>query len=231
MIIGNGMIASAFNSHFRDDPDVIVFASGVSNSRENRVDEFLREKKMLMECMSHEKFTLYFSTCSVNDPELLDTPYVVHKTEMEALVRCAKNYAIFRLPQVVGKTLNSNTLTNYLFQQISSGSDFNVWRHAKRNLIDVDDVASICSYLIRASLSNGITANIASPFSISVPHLVSIFESVLGKSANCTLIDVGGAYTIDSDLAAEVASQVGVVFDAAYIEKLIRKYYGKYSTM
>lgn len=159
MIVGNGMIASAFKSYFGDDPDVIVFASGVSNSRENRGEEFLREKKMLMECMSYEKFTFYFSTCSVNDPELLDAPYVVHKKEMETLVRSAKDYAIFRLPQVVGKTPNPNTLTNYLYRQIMSGSNFKVWRHATRNLIDVDDVASIVSYLVRASLASGVTTN------------------------------------------------------------------------
>lgn len=227
MIIGNGLIASAFNPYFVDDPKVIVFASGVSNSQENRGTEFLREKQMLMECMSCKKFIVYFSTCSVNDPELLDAPYVIHKKEMETIVRSAKDYAIFRLPQVVGKTPNPNTLTNYLYRQIMSGSNFKVWRHATRNLIDVDDVASIVSYLVRASLASGITTNIASPFTISIPQLVSVFEFVLDKKANCTLIDVGGAYTVDSILATEAANHSGVDFDEAYIEKLIRKYYGE----
>lgn len=227
MIIGNGLIASAFKSYFVDDPNVIVFASGVSNSQENRETEFLREKQILMECMSCKKFIAYFSTCSVNDPELLDAPYVVHKKEMETLVRSAKDYAIFRLPQVVGKTPNPNTLTNYLCRQIMSGSNFKVWRHATRNLIDVDDVASIVSYLVRASLASGITTNIASPFTISIPQLVSVFELVLDKKASCTLIDAGGAYTVDSALATEAANHCGVDFDEAYIEKLIRKYYGE----
>lgn len=228
MIIGNGLIASAFKSYFVDDPEVIVFASGVSNSQESRGAEFLRENQMLNECMScKKKFIVYFSTCSVNDPELLDAPYVVHKKKMETLVRSAKNYAIFRLPQVVGKTPNPNTLTNYLYRQIISGSNFKVWRHATRNLIDVDDVASIVSYLVRASLVSGITTNIASPFTISIPQLVSIFELVLDKKASCTLVDAGGAYTVDSVLATEVANLAGVDFDEAYIEKLIRKYYGE----
>lgn len=205
---------------------MIVFASGVSNSRENRGEEFLREKQLLMECLRYGKFTLYFSTCSVGDPELLDTPYVVHKKEMESLVRSAKDYAIFRLPQVVGKTPNPNTLTNYLYQQVMSGSHFKVWRHAKRNLIDVDDVASIVTQLIPTSLANRTITNIACPFSVSIHQLVSIFESVLGKKANYVYVDVGAEYSIDSSLAVKAAKRIGINFEERYVEKLIRKYYG-----
>ena len=52
MIIGNGLIAQACAQHFGDDPNVIVFASGVSNSRENSSDAFLRERQMLGDAMS-----------------------------------------------------------------------------------------------------------------------------------------------------------------------------------
>lgn len=227
MIIGNGLIASAFNSYFRDDPNVVVFASGVSNSRECRSEAFLRERQMLTDSLSDEKFMLYFSTCSVNDPELSNTPYVIHKKEMEALVCLSKDYVIFRLPQVVGKTLNPNTLTNYLYEQIISKTPFQIWRHAKRNLIDVDHVASIVSYMIRTSLVNRTILNVASPFSISIQQLVSVFESVLGKKANYTFVEAGGTYLIDAILATKVASQIGIDFDDVYIETLIRKYYGK----
>ncbi len=51
MIIGNGFIVSVFNSHFRKDPEAVVFASGVSNSQkaEGFTLEFLCEKQMLMD--------------------------------------------------------------------------------------------------------------------------------------------------------------------------------------
>jgi len=81
--------------------------------------------------------------------------------------------------------------------------------------------------LVRASLANGITTNIASPFAISIPQLVSVFELVLGKKASYALIDAGGTYSVDSSLATEAASQLGVDFDETYVEKLIRKYYGE----
>jgi len=86
LIIGNGLIASAFNSNLRNNEDVIIFASGVSNSREVRSDEFFRERKLLVDTLALGKYIAYFSTCSVDDPELLNTPYVAHKKEMEALV-------------------------------------------------------------------------------------------------------------------------------------------------
>lgn len=227
MIIGKGLIASAFNSQFIDDKNIIVFASGVSNSREFRREAFLRERQMLIDALCDGKFVLYFSTCSINDPELHDTPYVAHKKEMESLVSSSKDYAIFRLPQVVGKTSNPNTLTNYLYKQIVSESTFQVWNHAKRNLIDVDDVALIVTHLIKKNLVNRITANVACPFSILIPHLVSVFEMVLGKKANYEIVEAGGAYSIDTNLSTEAASQIGLDFDSTYIEKLIRKHYGE----
>ncbi|MEJ2498930.1 MAG: hypothetical protein P8Y46_06430 [Sulfurovaceae bacterium] len=46
MIIGNGMLAHEF-SDYKDDNDIIIFASGVSNSGETRESEFEREKELL----------------------------------------------------------------------------------------------------------------------------------------------------------------------------------------
>ncbi|TCL70391.1 NAD-dependent epimerase/dehydratase family protein [Rhizobium sp. BK251] len=206
---------------------MVVFASGVSNSGESRPEEFLREKQMLLETLSLDKLILYFGTCSVSDPQLRNSPYVLHKEEMEGLVRSQKDHVIFRLPQVVGKTSNPNFLTNYLFRKITLGEHFEVWKYAKRNLIDVEDVAAIASYLVRTSLVNGTTQNIASPFSTSVLQLVEVFELVLGKKARYSLVEAGGSYVVDSALAAEVAMPSGVDFNDAYIEGVVRKYYGE----
>lgn len=227
MIVGNGLVAKAFFRDYADDEEVVIFASGVSNSKESRDEAFLREKQLLMNALTANKFMVYFSTCSVDDPELFNSPYVIHKKKMESLVReGTQRHAIFRLPQVVGNTHNPNTLTNYLYQKIVSGSAFQVWRYAKRNLIDIDAIASISNYLIRHSLNERLTVNIASPFSISIPELVGIFETVLGKKANYTIVDAGGVYEINVEQIVDIANQLGVKFDETYIEKLIRKYYG-----
>ena len=107
-----------------------------------------------------------------------------------------------------------------------SGAHFQVWRHARRNLIDVDDVAAIITHLVRTSRANGVTTNVACPFSISIPKIVSVFELITDKNANYSIIEAGGAYSIDTSLANETANQIGIDFDESYIEKLIRKYYG-----
>ncbi len=98
MIIGNGLLAQAFSPVFANDAHVIAFASGVSNSRETRAEAFARERELLTSTLEREKFILYFSTCSVHDPELAESPYVRHKIDMEHLVCNAAQKAIFRLP-------------------------------------------------------------------------------------------------------------------------------------
>jgi len=227
MVVGKGLIGTAFKKYFENDDDVLVFATGVSNSKERRSDEYKREKELLLDHLSYEKYTIYFSSCSVGDPELKDTHYVEHKREMEEImISLAKDYSIFRLPQVVGKTPNPFTLTNYLYSQITTGLTFQVWKNATRNLIDVEDVASIVSELIKNQNPRGLTLNIATPFYTSIPQLVKIFEIVTGKEASYTEVDAGGTYQIDSTLALEAASKIGINFDESYNQKLIRKYYG-----
>jgi len=227
VIIGNGLLASALAPFFASDDDTIVFASGVSNSRETRHEEFERERRMLQQTLDQSRLLVYFSTCSICDPELKDSAYVRHKIAMELMVSSAKRYAIFRLPQVVGKTDNHHTLTNYLHQSIVSGNPFTVWLNARRNLIDADDVAAIVHCLIKSHRVSQGTLNVASPLSTSIAELVEAFEKIIGTQANCNSVPMGGAYTIEADMAHAVALEVGVVFDAHYVTRLIRKYYGK----
>ncbi len=228
MIIGTGLIASAFASHsFTKDPNIIIFASGVSNSHETSAAEFSRERDLLLKALEHDKLIFYFSTCSIADPELRMSPYVVHKIAMESLVSSSGKYAIFRLPQVVGKTSNPNTLTNYLYRHIKSGTPFQLWSRASRNIIDVDDVASIISHLQRSRKAHNVTVNIACPFSTPVSALVATFELILKTRGNYTVMAAGGSYPIDVAVAAQAARELGIVFDDMYIEKLLRKYYSE----
>lgn len=227
MIVGSGLIAKAFQSRKSADCNkTVIFASGVSNSSERDVSAFAREKLLLRDTLlKHDgDKIIYFSTCSIEDPELKHSPYCKHKMEMENLVRTSSDFSIFRLPQVVGKTSNPHTLTNFIYNQIKSGCEFKVWLNAKRCLIDVEDVVSIVTTLIHRNID---TVNIASPFSISILDLVKIFEMVLEKNANYSIVEAGGAYLIDTDLALSVASSIGVLFDENYVEKVIRKYYAK----
>lgn len=226
MIIGNGLLARAFAPHCAANPDLVVFASGVSNSRETDPEAFARERRMLETVLDQQKKLVYFSSCSIADPDQADAPYVLHKRAQEALIaERAARYAIYRLPQVVGRIDNPHTLTNYLYQTIASGDVFHVWTKARRNLIDVDDVAAIGARLLERGDADNRVTNIACPFPVAILDLVRIFESVMDRRAYFDLIESGGSYDIDVELAMSAAAEAGVVIDDNYIHQLIRKYY------
>lgn len=211
---------------FSNNDEVIIFASGVSNSKETRQEAFDRESNLLEAALASGKPLVYFSTCSVHDVEMQSTKYVLHKHATEAkLAASPQPSAVFRLPQVVGKTSNPYTLTNYLHAQIQAGLPFQVWQKARRNLIDVSDVARIATHLLPRALDERMTTNIACPFSVPIQELVATFENVLGKKANTTSVDAGASYGIDVSIAAAAALEAGVRFDTQYIDQLIRKYY------
>lgn len=226
MIIGNGLLARAFTSRYADNDEVIIFASGVSNSRETDPAAFARERAMLEAALEQDKMLVYFSTCSIADPDQSNAPYVLHKQAQEQLIAGrAKRWAIFRLPQVVGRTPNTHTLTNYLHHTIDSGDVFHVWTRARRNLIDIDDVAKIAIRLLERGDADNRVTNVACPFSVAILDLVRTFEAVMDKRAYYDLIESGGSYEIDVTLAMSAAAEAGVVMDHNYINQLIRKYY------
>jgi UDP-2-acetamido-2,6-beta-L-arabino-hexul-4-ose reductase len=227
VIYGNGLIASSLISYFHGDDRYSIFASGVSNSGEKRVEAFSREKNALFKCVEADRFLVYFSTCSLYDTSILDTPYARHKLEMESICANASSYAIFRLPQVVGETLNPYTLTNFLFNSIKNNYRFKIWRNASRVLIDVEDIASIVAYFLDSGIANNSIINIAHLHALPVLDIVKIFESLLGIKANFDFTDEGSFYSIDCSLANNAARKLLINFDDHYTERLIRKYYAR----
>lgn len=223
MIIGSGLIARAFGQ-FADDQDIVIFASGVSNSREQDPDAFARERDLLLKQLDSGLHLVYFGSCNVVNPEQ-DSPYFVHKRAMEQLVSTSGRGTVFRLPQVVGRTRNPNTLTNYLRDCIVNDRPLTLWTRAQRNLIDIDDVAMIATRLLDGKEKPSVLS-IATPWSLAMPHLVSLFEQVLGRSARVELIDRGEEMHIDSTVAQAVAADIGLDFGPDYPLRVIQKYYG-----
>ena len=88
MVVGTGLIAKAFLEYENDD-NIIVFASGVSNSKEISIDEFDREKLLLndyLEKYGKNKHFIYFSTCSIYDTYFERSEYSKHKINMEKIL-------------------------------------------------------------------------------------------------------------------------------------------------
>ena len=225
MIYGNGLLARAFRASFDECCGYSIFASGVSNSLEVKASAFLREKVALIDFIEKGYSPIYFSTCSIYDPFLQKSPYVRHKLEMESICARAQSFLVFRLPQVVGKTNNLNTITNFLCNKIGTASNFGLWKHASRVLIDVDDVVAIVNYMIKNGSIDKSVINIAHNFPITVLQMVEIFESILMVKADYNIIDAGCSYSIDSIAASRVAQQIGINFDDNYSKRLLKKYY------
>lgn len=226
MIIGSGMLARAFAPLFADSTENCIYAAGVSNSNCSDQREFDRERDRLMNAMEQYKLVdlfLYFGTCSANGS--LDSPYVKHKIKMEKIVAEHPQYLILRLPQAVGKTENPHTLLNYIFTRIIRSERLQIWKNARRNIIDVDDVVRIA---VGLALEEGVRReciNVANFSDYSMGDIVAKIEKVVGKKSIFDSLDKGSTYPIDTQRIGMVAQRCGIDFGPDYLEFVIRKYY------
>jgi len=230
MIIGSGLIAHAFRASYAHSDTVCIYAAGVSNSSCSDAHEFARERLRLATALDqaqHLDAFVYFGTCSVGDPEAQHTHYVQHKLAMEQLAATHPRHMILRLPQVAGITPNPHTLLNYLYAHIARSEAFQLWRKAKRNIIDVNDVAAIASELIADPAARRLTVNIANSRSDTMPDIVAAMERVVGKPAICESLDRGSEYAIDTRAILPLLNKAGVKFGCDYLERIIGKYYAK----
>jgi nucleoside-diphosphate-sugar epimerase len=230
MLIGSGLIAQAFAPEFSHRDDVCIYAAGVSNSGCTDAHEFARERQRLTNALAQagpDVTFVYFGTCSVADPEVRDTPYVQHKLAMEHLVSAHPRHLILRLPQVAGKTPNPHTLLNYLYARISRSESFHLWRMAKRNIIDVDDVVAIASQLLSDTSIRNTTLNIANPTSYPITDIVHAMECVVGKKAVYETVERGSGYPIEISTVRPMLDKITSKFDDSYLKRVIDKYYGE----
>jgi UDP-2-acetamido-2,6-beta-L-arabino-hexul-4-ose reductase len=221
MIIGNGMMAKAFK--YYNNKEVVIFASGVSNSLEEREECFEREKKILFEAIEMNRTIVYFSTCSIYDETVNDSKYVHHKLYMEYLIkkRCNKFY-IFRLPQVVGRT-NSPTLINFLYNQINDNKTIDVNRYSTRNIISVRTVFEFSQYMIDNEIYINEITNIATPYNTSVIDIISIMEETLNKKSFVRMLNKGKIQNIDvSKIKKLSVYKKSITSD--YVKKIISQY-------
>jgi nucleoside-diphosphate-sugar epimerase len=228
MIIGSGLLAHAFAPLFTQRTDVLIYAAGVSNSACLDVREFARERHRLTDALKNFQsceIFVYFGTCSVMDPEAFRTPYVQHKLAMENLVATHPRYLILRLPQVAGKTPNPHTLLNFLYARVARSEEFSLWRHAKRNIIDVVDVVAITQCLLEDVTARNSTINVANPINYSMMYIVSAMEKVVGKRAIYNILDRGSDYAIETGKIQSLVDKTNVKFGDGYIQRVIGNYY------
>ncbi len=177
MIVGNGLMATAMKKI--DDNDLLIFASGVSNSNETNSKEYKREYNLLKKHIEEypNKKLIYFSTCGIYDKCKKESEYIKFKLRIEKYIQeNVVNFIIFRLGNVVGKGGNPNTLINFFKNCIVNNTEFYLYSKGKRLLIDVDDVVKFID-LYKNNFSNEIV-DLYYPYQFL---LLSVFQKVRNK--------------------------------------------------
>jgi len=130
MIVGNGDIASVL----KDREDRIYFASGVSNSQEDRESEYRREVELLLS-QDKKRHLVYFSSLSIF---YSDTRYAQHKRQMEKLIRGNfSHWSIVRIGNITWG-VNPHTLINHLINQKRLGQELEI-RDVNRYLVNEEE--------------------------------------------------------------------------------------------
>lgn len=132
MIVGHGDIASVLQE--LDRPDVIFFASGVSNSQETRQAEYDREVQLLLK-QPTDKHLIYFSSLCIF---YSDTVYARHKREIEKLIELNfPHYTIVRIGNILWGN-NPFTLINSLKNKLLRGEEIEL-KDEYRYIIDKEE--------------------------------------------------------------------------------------------
>lgn len=227
MVIGTGMIATEFKSYQADD-NYVIFASGVSDSTHAREDAFERESKLLNEIIEQhqDKVLVYFSTCSIYDISMKNSAYVNHKLKMEEMIILRhSSYLIFRLSNVVGKTNNQHTVVNFFIRNILAKQPFEVWQHASRNIIDIDDMYRACDEILQNKLYTNTILNIANPHNYNVLFIIETIETHFKAKGNQILVPKGSGPIIDTSIVDQIFRKFSINFGPDYFSKLLQKYF------
>lgn len=221
MILGNGLIGNSLKKGLRDHEDLLVFASGVSNSKEQREDEYLRELELLKHSIVtyRDKRLIYFSSCSIVAAN--SSRYNDHKKTVEQFIKDnLENYLILRLPNIVGRSNNRTQLLNYFYNSLINQDKVVVNTDCIRHLIDVEDLPRIVESLRNLK---GTTLNVAFNNGTSVKEIVRLLEVTVGVNfKNIEFKQEGNDYSIDNTLFLQQVREVNFTTDP---KKIIEKYF------
>jgi nucleoside-diphosphate-sugar epimerase len=227
MVIGNGMVAKRFEA-YRTNEQFLIFASGVSNSKIINPEAYERELVLLKRSIAEnrEKTLVYFSTCSIYDPGEENSKYVLHKKRIERLIEeDHKQFHIFRVSNLVGRSENRNTILNFYVHHILGGVNFDLWTNATRNLIDIDDVYRIVDHVLKGGIAKNRVINIANTENYSTQEIIIAIEGLWRTKANYIPIQKGHAFDIDLSVTRPIMNELGIHFGKNYLTNLLRKYY------
>ena len=230
---GSGFIAKNLKRiKLRKLKKVVIYAAGVSNSKSKDKKEFFKERKKIQNFLSNhnrEHLFIYISTTSVMDNYLKKDKYTRNKIIIENLIKKnLNNFLILRLPQIVGKSNNPHTITNFIYKKVLLEQRFKVWSNVKRNLIDIDDLIKIVKQIISTKLKPGNVINILNLNSIYVEEIANIMGEIVKKKPRYILIKyktkIKGNLKIKSN--SKFNLKIAKYFkNKKYYRRVLKKYY------
>ena len=227
MVIGNGLIAQAFHQYINND-NVLILASGVSSSKSCTEFDCNREEKLVKEALGNcdeQTLCVYFSSCGIANPSLKNETYYVHKQRMESVIQKHSNKSvIFRLPYVVGSIGNPNTLFHYFVHKIKSKEKFDLWSGVRRNIIDIDDIVSITSYIIQNVFFENEIVNIANLKNNTIDEIVQEISNYLKIDAKYSVTECNDNYNVDATKIEAIVRDIGLDFGDNYLKGIVKKY-------
>lgn len=236
-VIGRGLTASALYPYHDQLNDVVVFASGVSDSTTVDYHEFEREYDLLYEtiesALKDQKRVVYLSSGGAiygrfegmrteETPLLPHTLYGRHKLLCEAIVmQSTLPYLIVRLPNLVGERQNKTQLIPALIHQARQGR-VTLFDHATRDLLDVEDFARILIQLL-SKLTNSESIILASGYSISISNIFREIQQALNISVDIEVLSRGDQQQFSIDKLRGILDDK-LPFHPQYYVEVIRKY-------
>lgn len=227
MVVGGGQLAKAFSS-YKNNTDVVIFASGVSNSNCTGILEFKREESLLVNTLkeNENKIFVYFSSCALSAEEYPKNAYYDHKAEMERVIqKHSNNYLIFRVPQLFGKLIPHGTLINFIYGTVKNEIRFEIYDNAYRYVIEINDVVKLVTTYIQYSANRCSIIDIANTYRYSISDIVNVFEKLLNKKANVKLVHKEDQYTLDLTYVQSfiVTNNIDIHFGKDYLEQKLKE--------
>lgn len=202
-IVGRGFLAQSLAPLADRHPHAVVLAAGVSSGGGGSPEDYAREADLLYAvlrgCRPGARLVFFSSatagmyggpgsTGREDGPIYPTTSYARHKVGLEHVVAASGgDFLILRLAHTVGAHQRAHQLLPSLVQQVRCGR-VTVFRGARRDLIDINDVVTIIDQLLTLGAARE-TVNIASGFAVPVDAIVAHVEARLGAHAHKDYLD------------------------------------------
>ena len=170
---------------------------------------------------------MYISTADVSNNLKNRTKYVKNKIKIEKIIKKNFNhFIILRIPQLIGKSSNKNTLINFFYNKIKEKKKIIVFKNVKRNILDIDDVIKMIQVIIMNKKVNKKIITLSNKNFIKPIEIIKILEKRLKKNANYILIKTKKQnWKLNFNQNIVYFKNAKINFSKDYLVKAVKKYY------